>query len=156
MKIILGSETNVEDFIRLRMELFKELGEIKEKEHRYIEELRGETKNYFLQHIKKDLYCWFVEIDKKIVAVASMCIFCKIPYYNKPVGLEGYILNVFTTSDKRKRGLATKLIKEIIKFSENNSIRKLWLNSSEAGKNIYKSLGFMEKNNEMEYIIEPK
>lgn len=51
MKIILGSEKNVEDFIKLRMELFKELGEIKERDN--IEELIWETKQYYLQHIKK-------------------------------------------------------------------------------------------------------
>lgn len=153
MEIILGSETNVEDFIKLRMELFKELGEIKEDDN--IEELIWETKNYYLQHITKDLQCWFVKNDKKIVAVASMCIFCRIPYYENPVGIEGYILNVFTSLNSRRKGLATNLVKKIIEFSKDNSIKRLWLNSSEAGKNIYKSLGFIEKNNEMEYIIEP-
>lgn len=94
MKIVLGSEKNVEEFIKLRMELFKELGEIKEKDN--IEELIWETKQYYLQHIKKDLYCWFIEIEEKVVAVASMCTFCRIPYYENPVGVEGYILNVYT------------------------------------------------------------
>ncbi|WP_293960313.1 GNAT family N-acetyltransferase, partial [uncultured Fusobacterium sp.] len=98
-------------------------------------------------------YCWFIEIEEKIVAVASMCTFCRIPYYENPVGIEGYILNVYTSLNSRKKGLATKLVKEIIEFSKNNSIKRLWLNSSEAGKNIYKSLGFIEKENEMEYFI---
>ncbi|WP_308576418.1 GNAT family N-acetyltransferase [uncultured Fusobacterium sp.] len=151
MKIVLGSEKNVEEFIKLRMELFKELGEIKEKDN--IEELIWETKQYYLQHIKKDLYCWFIEIEEKVVAVASMCTFCRIPYYENPVGVEGYILNVYTSLNSRKKGLATKLVKEIIEFSKNNSIKRLWLNSSEAGKNIYKTLGFIEKDNEMEYFI---
>ena len=43
MKIVLGSEKNVEDFIKLRMEFFKELGEIKEKDN--IEELYGKLNN---------------------------------------------------------------------------------------------------------------
>ena len=151
MKIILGSEKNVEEFIKLRMELFKELGEIKEKDN--IEELIWETKQYYLQHIKKDLYCWFIEIEEKIVAVASMCTFCRIPYYENPVGVEGYILNVYTSLNSRKKGLATKLVKEIIEFSKNNSIKRLWLNSSESGKNIYRSLGFIEKDNEMDILF---
>ena len=49
--------------------------EVKEKDN--IEELIWETKQYYLQHIKKDLYCWFIEIEEKVVAVASMCTFCR-------------------------------------------------------------------------------
>ena len=53
----------------------------------------------------------------------------------------------------RKKGAASKLITEIIAFSKNSTIKKLWLNSSEAGKEIYKSLGFKENDNEMELFL---
>ncbi|RGY63953.1 GNAT family N-acetyltransferase [Fusobacterium ulcerans] len=151
MEIYKSSINDKENFIKMRVSLFKELGEIDETSE--IEELIKETGNYYTNHIDKDLFCWFAEIDGKIAAVASMYIFCRIPYFQNPVGLEGYILNVYTLPEFRNKGAASKLITEIIAFSKNSAIKKLWLNSSEAGKEIYKSLGFKENDNEMELFL---
>jgi len=151
MNIYKSTIDDKENFIKLRVSLFKELKEIDESTE--IEELIKETGNYYTSHIDKDLFCWFAKIDDNIAAVASMCIFCRIPYFQNPVGLEGYILNVYTLPKYRKKGAASSLINEIITFSKKSSLKKLWLNSSEAGKDIYKSFGFKENNNEMELFL---
>lgn len=151
MRINKGTIENKEEFVKLRIKLFEELGE--KDENTTVEELMHETGNYYISHINKDFFCWFVEMDGKTIGVASMCVFCRIPYFQNPVGLEGYILNVYTLPEYRKCGIATKLVKEIIDFSRKGSIKRLWLNSSDAGRNIYKSLGFIEKENEMEYFL---
>lgn len=151
MDIYKSTIDDKENFVKLRVSLFKELKEIDENTE--IEELVRETGNYYTSHIDKDLFCWFAKINGNVVAVASMCIFCRIPYFQNPVGLEGYILNVYTLPEFRKKGAASKLVNEIITFSKNSAIKKLWLNSSEAGKDIYKSLGFRENDNEMELFL---
>ena len=151
MDIYKSTIDDKENFVKLRVSLFKELKEIDENTE--IEELVRETGNYYTSHIDKDLFCWFAKIDDNIIAVASMCIFCRIPYFQNPVGLEGYILNVYTLPKYRKKGAASSLINEIITFSKKSSLKKLWLNSSEAGKDIYKSFGFKENNNEMELFL---
>jgi len=54
-KILQLDEKNMDDFWRLRKELFLELGEIsKEKD---ISELKAATKQYYLSYINKDLSC---------------------------------------------------------------------------------------------------
>lgn len=68
-------------------------------------------------------------------------------------GKEGYILNVFTSPEFRKKGLAKLLLQEIIRYANGHNINKLWLNSSEYGKHLYSSLGFISKSNEMELIL---
>lgn len=151
MDIYKSTIDDKENFIKLRVSLFKELEEIDESTE--IEELIKETGNYYTSHIDKDLFCWFAKIDDNIAAVASMCIFCRIPYFQNPIGLEGYILNVYTLPKYRRKGIASSLINEIITFSKKSSLKKLWLNSSEAGKAIYKSFGFKENNNEMELFL---
>ncbi len=147
MEIYKSTIKDKEHFVKMRIALFEELEEIDENTE--IEELVRETGNYYASHISKDFFCWFAKIDGHIAAVASMCIFCRIPYFQNPVGLEGYILNVYTLPKFRKKGAASKIVSEIINFSKKSSIKKLWLNSSEAGKGIYKSLGFKENNDEM-------
>lgn len=152
MRIYKSGEEDKDSFVKLRIELFDELGERDEKITEA--ELKRELESYYLEHINKDFFCWFAEIDGKVIGVASMCMFCRIPYYQNPVGLEGYILNVFTLPQYRKNGAASRLVKEIIDFSRKGSIKRLWLNASDAGRKIYKTLGFSDSyENQMELFL---
>ena len=118
MDIYKSTIDDKENFIKLRVSLFKELEEIDENTE--IEELIKETGNYYISHIDKDLFCWFAKIDDNIIAVASMCIFCRIPYFQNPVGLEGYILNVYTLPKYRKKELLQVLLMKLLLFQKNH------------------------------------
>lgn len=144
-------EKSVEDFCMLRMELFKELGEISERTD--ISELEAATKQYYLSHINKDLICWGIMQDNNLVAVGSVCLFSRIPYQENLAGLEGYILNIYTSPKFRKRKFANSILKEIINYASETNIKRLWLNSSEQGENLYIKLGFEKKKNEMELFL---
>ena len=74
-------------------------------------------------------------------------------YAYSPKGKEGYILNVYTCPGFRRQGLAKLLLQEIIIYANNHDINKLWLNSSEYGKYLYSSLGFICKNDEMVLML---
>lgn len=140
-----------DDFCKLRLQLFEELGEISSVKD--IQSLEEATKTYYCSHIDKDLISWCIKSDHEILAIASLCLFSRIPYEGNLTGLEGYILNVYTIPTFRKRGLAKRLITEIIEYAKENQIKRLWLNSSQDGKEIYYKSGFTMKNNEMELFL---
>lgn len=149
--IVTLSKENVDSFWKLRFDLLKELDEILSDTD--LIELEKSTKNFFLSNINKTLICYGIVEDNEIIAIASLCLFKRIPYPENLKGKEGYILNVYTCPDYRKKGLAKLLLKEIITYANNHNIKKLWLNSSEYGKSLYSSLGFICRNNEMELIL---
>ena len=148
MKIISLNKKHFKYFLNLRISLFKELKEINSKED--IEDLILSTKKYFFDNIEKNLLCWAIEVDDEIVSIASLNIFYRIPYAENLLGKEGYILNVYTLPSYRKKNMADTLIKVIIDYAKNNSIKKLWLNSSDEGKRIYLKNNFKEIENTME------
>ncbi len=151
MKIIKLNLGHLDDFCRLRLQLFQELNEINITSD--TSDLEIVTKEYYTSHIDNDLICWGIELENKIVAIASLCLLTRIPYADNLSGKEGYLLNVYTAPTFRKKGLSTRLVHTIIDYSKNNGINRLWLSSSEQGRNIYKSCGFIEKNNEMELFL---
>ena len=53
----------------------------------------------------------------------------------------------------KKQGFATAIVKEIIRYASDASIKRLWLSSSVCGKRIYEQCGFVEKGNEMECFL---
>ncbi len=141
----------VDEFCKLRLQLFEELGEISSIKD--IHALEEATKTYYGTHINKDLISWCIKSDHEIVAIASLCLFNRIPYEGNLTGLEGYILNVYTVPAYRKQGFAKHLITEIIEYTKENQIKRLWLNSSQDGQAIYYKAGFKMKDNEMELFL---
>lgn len=142
---------SVDEFCRLRIELFEELGEISKDDD--ISKLKSSTKQYYLSHINKDLICWGIFQKEKLVAIGSLCLFTRIPYKENLSGLEGYILNIYTSPQFRKCGFANKILDNIIEYSQKNNIKRLWLNSSKQGKKLYAKRGFSQKENEMELFL---
>lgn len=144
-------EKFADDFWLLRKDLFEELGEISQNTD--TSELESATKQYYLSHINKDMFSWGVFQNGKLVSCGSLCLFTRIPYNENLCGREGYVLNVYTSPQFRKRGYANQILDTIIEYSRKNDIRRLWLNYSEAGECLYTEKGFAKKNNEMELFL---
>lgn len=144
-------EQSVDEFCRLRIELFKELGEVGRNID--ISELKSATKQYYLSHINKDLICFGVFQKEKLVSTGSLCLFTRIPYAENLTGLEGYILNIYTLPQFRNHGFANLILSEIIEYAQIKQIKRLWLNSSHQAKELYCKRGFTLKNNEMELFL---
>lgn len=144
-------EKFADDFWLLRKELFEELGEI--SQNMDTSELELATKQYFEFHINKDLISWGIVQNGKLAAIGSLCLFTRIPYKENINGLEGYILNIYTSPQFRKCGYANQILDTIIEYSHKNNIRRLWLNYSEQGKCLHTEKGFTKKDNEMELFL---
>ena len=69
------------------------------------------------------------------------------------VGREGIVLNVYVEREYRRRGLARRLMEEIIAWLPTTDVVRLVLNASDEGRQLYESLGFVP-NNEMRYARE--
>lgn len=149
--IVVLNREDVDSFWKLRLGLLKELGEICSDIN--LIELEQSTKDFFLSSINKNLICYGVVENNEIISIVSLCLFDRIPYPENLKGKEGYILNVYTCPGFRRQGLAKLLLQEIIIYANNHNINKLWLNSSEYGKYLYSSLGFICKNDEMVLML---
>lgn len=151
MNIIVMDEKWVDEFWKLRLKLFKELGEVSSNSD--VHTLETATKKYYLSHINKDLISWGTLVEGHIAATGSLCLFDRIPYQENPRGREGYILNIYTMPEYRSRGFADCLVKEIILYASKMNIPRLWLNSSKQGQRLYEKYGFKAKDNEMELFL---
>ncbi|MDO4299825.1 MAG: GNAT family N-acetyltransferase [Clostridia bacterium] len=150
-EILLLDEKSINDFWRLRIELFEELEEVCKDTD--LTQLELATKQYYLSHINKDLISWGIFQKGEMVAIGSLCLFTCIPYNENLSGLEGYILNIYTSKQFRGNGFANQILDNIIEYSHKNNIKRLWLNSSEQGKRLYVEKGFIKKDNEMELFL---
>jgi len=61
-------------------------------------------------------------------------------------GRQGTIVNVFTEPKWRRRGIAGRLVREIVTWSKNEQIDRLLLHASDDGRSVYERLGFIPGN----------
>ena len=149
--LYLLGEAAAEDFWRLRLELFRELGEVSQTQD--TGELENATKRYYLAHIHRDLFTWGIFRQGSLVAAGSLCLFSRLPYLQDLNGSEGYILNIYTRKPFRGRGFASQILEAILAFSRENHIGRLWLHASAQGARLYTQKGFVPKGQEMELFL---
>ena len=142
---------DVESFLHLRLNLFYELQEIERDDD--VEKLKNSTMEYYLKNIDKTLITYGVIEKDKIVSIGSLCLFERIPYIENLSGKKGYILNIYTLPEYRKKGYGKEITKKLIEYSKDIGIKRLWLNASDEGKKLYSKLGFKNKENEMEIFL---
>ena len=144
-------EKYVDEFCHIRMELFEELGEISGIKD--ISKLKMATEKYYLSHINKDLISFGIFQNEILVSTGSLCLFNRIPYEKNLSGLEGYILNIYTSPQFRNRGFANQILDEIVEYARKYEIKRLWLNYSDNAEKLYSKKGFVKKENGMELFL---
>lgn len=119
--------------------------------------IRKELREYFSEAIpSNDFIAWLAEYKGEIIATSGMVVW-RIParYGGLESGKLGYILNLYSVPEVRRRGICTRLLTELIKEAKSLGLRYLHLHASEEGINIYRKKGFVEPNQkELELILE--
>lgn len=98
----------------------------------------------------KSLYQLLAIVDDKIIASGAIIYYPFPPSFTNPSGERAYVTNIYTHPDFRGRGIAQKIITELIQDVESRNIKKIFLAASTLGKPVYKKLGFKEVNEWME------
>jgi len=136
------NKNDKELFCKLRMAfLSNSLKNSNETEKRQIEHNIG---SYFDNHIHKGDFIGMIGEYRGNTVSTAYLIITERPAHPKFMnGKTGTLLNVYTYPEYRKRGIARKLIEEIIKEVKSMGIGFIDLKATEAGYNLYKEMGFI-------------
>ena len=130
------------------MDLFEEMGL-----------LEGETKKksfqkaceqYFSQYLPDNRFLsWIAENNGIIVAASGLVFLQKPPSPENTSGKEAYIMNMFTLPKWRNKGIASKILVEILNFLEEEGITLISLHTTKIGRRVYEKIGFIPSDIEM-------
>ncbi len=87
-----------------------------------------------------------IETDGKIVAGAGMWLSDgpPLPNLNSYNFRRATIVNVYTTPDHRRKGLARQLVDGLLDIAREKNILAVRLHASDAGRPLYESIGFRQ------------
>lgn len=116
------------------------------------EEFLKASEKFFEESINLGDWIHFVaEIDNQIVSTVSLKVVKSFPLPGMLKNHWGYLTNVYTKPDFRKKGISTKLINDTLAWSDSHGIKKVILWPRPAAINIYKKFGFSQESEIMEY-----
>lgn len=106
-------------------------------------QLSKQLKNYFLK-TTKDQTCisYIARIGDEIAGIGSL-LYRETPgNFKNPTGKRGYIINMYTIPQHRKKGICSEILKLLIEEGKKKGITAFELNATEAGEPVYLKSGF--------------
>ncbi len=145
MEIETANSSDLERIVHLKMAMFKEAG----IEHLLHEDSRDRIyQDYREMYSNNDAIHYAIRVDGIIVSIAGAFIKSDIPYRYFKNSEYGFIGDVYTVSEFRRNGLATRLTGSALAWLENRSVTSVRLLAAPAAKSIYTKLGF-KRSDEM-------
>lgn len=139
LKIEMVTKADIEELINLRILQQKDEWQEEYEDKNNLKEI---TKSYLNKHLNNDIYFFVVRENNKIVATCGLQIIEQLPQCNNN-GLMGYICNVFTRKEYRKRGIQTNLLNKCIDFANKKDVKMIQLSTDNPEAiSIYKKIGF--------------
>lgn len=111
--------------------------------------------NYYRNHLDKDFFAYVCREEK----IVGCCFLCVAERPSNPAfinGKIGTVMNVYTKPECGRRGIASKLIKSLLSDAEKMNLDFVELKATDAGYNLYKSLGFedvISKYHDMKFLL---
>ncbi len=106
--------------------------------------------------VSEDFIQLIAEENGKLLSTAAVIYYDLPPSFTNKIGVRGYVTNVYTVPEHRRKGLSKMLLTELLSDAKKRGIKKLWLGASKLGRPLYEKLGFIQQESYMELTLEDK
>ena len=136
--------------IRSRMDTLRDVNGL-DADYQFSEEFLETSREYFREGDQSTV----LAIDNdRAVGCATMCYIDLMPTYAHPSGRRAHLMNVWTNKDYRRQGIAEKLVTMLIEEARGRGVSEISLDATEAGRPLYRKLGFKESGECMTMVIQ--
>ena len=136
-----ADEEDIELLIQLRVDFLTELS--CDQKAQVIEKFKADLRKYLTTSLKDGSYVSFIaEEGEKTVRVGGIVIRTRPGSFINPSGKEGYILNMYTIPESRKKGICTEILNLLIREGKKNGITLFELHATKNGEPLYQKNGF--------------
>lgn len=147
----LATKDDIDDLVKLRMSLLCEVDKTYTEDEK-VQIIESNTKYMLNSFSDGSFVSWLAVDNSKIIAISGISFYNLPPNKKCPNGKVAYISNMFTHSDYRNQGIASKLFELTVEEAKKRQCTKILLNATDMGKPIYEKYGFKVISNDMVYF----
>lgn len=136
---------DIEQIVTHRRRMFEDMGN---QDLEALNNMEASFRPWLIDHMRREVYLsWFACTEEnRVVAGADVWLMDWPPGQFDISLYRGYILNVYTHPDFRRRGLARQLVQTCVDWCYANDVHIVGLHASDEGRKVYEGLGFTPTN----------
>lgn len=104
--------------------------------------------NNYNEHV-----AYLISDNDIFVGTGGISFFKVMPTFRNPSGRKAYIMNMYTHSDYRRRGIAYHTLDLLVQESKSRGIDHISLEATDMGKPLYEKYGFRDIKGEMRLLL---
>ena len=117
-------------------------------------DIDSELSAFFKKWLESEDFIQLIaEEDGKLLSTAAVIYYDLPPSFTNKIGVRGYVTNVYTAPEHRRKGLSKMLLTKLLDDARSRGIKKLWLGASKLGRPLYEKLGFIQQESYMELTL---
>ena len=140
IRYINTTKADIELLMQVRFEMLRKVNDLSD-EYEYDETLVAESRKYFENGNQTTV---LAIDDETVVGCASLSYIWIMPTFDHPTGIRAHLMNVYTKSGYRRRGISKRMVEMLIDEAKAKGVTEISLDSTEMGRPLYKALGFEE------------
>lgn len=114
-------------------------------------EVREQSVQYYSNALADGSHAAYLVFDgERFVGAGGVSFYRVMPTYHNPTGQKAYIMNMYTSTEYRRQGVAYRTLDLLVGEARKRGIREISLEATAMGRPLYEKYGFVSMQNEME------
>jgi GNAT superfamily N-acetyltransferase len=144
IQYFLATEKDTALVLDMRMRFAEEYSGKQSEEHERIS--RASLTDYFNRELNKNYICWYATVNGEVASISGLVIRIGPGNTRNPSGIWGYIMNVYTKPEYRRKGLSAVILDKLLATASEHGIKAFELHATPQGEYVYIKNGFQIHN----------
>lgn len=111
-----------------------------------------QSREYYEEALEAGKHIAYLVFDgERFIGAGGVSFFRVMPTYHNPTGWKAYIMNMYTSPDYRRKGIAYHTLELLMAEVKKRGIKHISLEATDMGRPLYERCGFVDMKDEMEY-----
>ncbi len=150
VRIVKASIDDMELLMEWRMRVLHEVFSVPADDT--MAKLEAQNRTYYQTSLPADghIACFAYKGDT-IVGCGGVCLYQEMPSPDNENGKCAYLMNIYTLPEYRRQGIGKCIVNWLISEAKQRGSTKIFLETSESGKSMYRKLGFSDMKEYMQF-----
>ncbi len=114
-------------------------------------EIKRRSRDYYRTALADGTHTAYLVFDDDIFAAAGGISYYRVmPTWHNPRGSRAYIMNMYTSSNYRRKRIAYHVLELLVQDAKERGITSVSLEATKTGRFLYERFGFVPMSHEME------
>lgn len=143
---------DIDLLVRTRIEVLRAANGLTGSED--MSEVEKQSHEYYEKALADETHTALLVFDRdQFIGAGGISYYRVMPTYHNPTGRKGYIMNMYTRPEYRRKGIAFHTLGLLVQDARKKGIISVSLEATAAGRLLYEKYGFSDMKDEMELIL---